>query len=66
MSDKKVYVLFEHDSYNYCGVSGVFETKDVAEKARDYYTHTGRDEINNYFVKEFNVEKSLDSYLNIK
>ncbi len=63
-NEQKVYIVFEHDSYDYCGVKGVFDSRAIANKARDIYTKNEAEEgmFYSYFVKEFDVEKRVYSH----
>ena len=58
----KVYLVLQHDGFEYSHVAGVFESVDLAEEAKDLYTSSDQGLMLNFYVKEFNVEKSLDSH----
>lgn len=66
INENKVFVLFEHDSFEFCGVKGVFDTKSLANKARDIYTKSSEEDhmMFSYFVKEFDVEKTIYGHFN--
>ncbi len=58
----RIYILLQHDGFEYSQVTGVFKTEALAKEARDLYTKGDEGLWLNFYVKEFNVEKTLASH----
>ena len=60
MTDKKVYVVFQYDGYDYVGLIGLYDTKLGAEVVRDAYHDSEEGNWYSHYVQEWDVIHGID------
>jgi hypothetical protein len=61
----EVFIVFQHDGYEYSNVVGVFSTKKSAEELVDKLTEDERGVFYNHYYKKYPVNKVVDRIFNL-